>query len=251
LAGDPVRGLNFVDVLALFQDDLGRRHLMVGEIGGSDEEAGAEFVRQHVTKQWSPTSPAVHCTAGQAHGPCRSGDCGGKGTAADKYAALERAGVAGGAIAGGTRQAMAAALARQPRRAAAAKKAVRAARGAQIRAASQSARRAAGAAPDRGVAEPRDGAPSASRPSVRAMTGKTCDCCSRSTTSSSATSRARRARRRGGARRWLRPAPDLVLLPELTLSSYPPEDLLFIPAFRRQVGTRSSACARTAVQSTC
>ena len=79
IGGDPVRGMNFVDVLALFEADSKTEGIiMVGEIGGSDEEAGAEFIRKHVTK------PMGHAGAVIA---------GGKGTAADKYAALERAGV--------------------------------------------------------------------------------------------------------------------------------------------------------------
>ena len=51
IGGDPVRGLNFVEVLELFQNDPQTEGIiMVGEIGGSDEEAGAEFIKQHVTK---------------------------------------------------------------------------------------------------------------------------------------------------------------------------------------------------------
>ena len=51
IGGDPVRGMNFIDVLALFEQDPKTEGIvMVGEIGGSDEEAGAEFIRQHVTK---------------------------------------------------------------------------------------------------------------------------------------------------------------------------------------------------------
>jgi len=76
IGGDPVRGMNFVDVLALFEkDERTEGIVMVGEIGGGDEEAAAEYIRRHVTK------PVVAYIAG------------GKGTAADKFAALETAGV--------------------------------------------------------------------------------------------------------------------------------------------------------------
>src|SRR5579871_5143662 len=73
IGGDPVRGMNFIDVIELFERDPQTEGIiMVGEIGGSDEEAAAEHIRRFVTK-------AVVA--------------GGKGTAADKYRALEAAGV--------------------------------------------------------------------------------------------------------------------------------------------------------------
>jgi succinyl-CoA synthetase alpha subunit len=94
IGGDPVRGMNFVDVLALFEADA-KTHgiIMVGEIGGSDEEAGAEFIRKHVTKPVVAYIAGVTAPAGKRMGHAGAVIAGGKGTAADKYAALERAGV--------------------------------------------------------------------------------------------------------------------------------------------------------------
>jgi succinyl-CoA synthetase alpha subunit len=94
IGGDPVRGLNFVDVLRLFESDPKTQGIiMVGEIGGSDEEAGAEFIRRHVTKPVVAYIAGVTAPPGKRMGHAGAVIDGGKGTAADKYAALERAGV--------------------------------------------------------------------------------------------------------------------------------------------------------------
>jgi succinyl-CoA synthetase alpha subunit len=94
IGGDPVRGMNFVDVLRLFESDP-KTHgiIMVGEIGGSDEEAGAEFIRRHVTKPVVAYIAGVTAPPGKRMGHAGAVIDGGRGTAADKYAALERAGV--------------------------------------------------------------------------------------------------------------------------------------------------------------
>jgi succinyl-CoA synthetase alpha subunit len=94
IGGDPIHGMNFVDALTLFQADPDTEGVvMIGEIGGTEEEEGARYVFENMTK------PVVGLIAGQTAPPGkRMGHAGaiisgGKGTAAEKIAAMEQAGI--------------------------------------------------------------------------------------------------------------------------------------------------------------
>jgi succinyl-CoA synthetase alpha subunit len=94
IGGDPVRGMNFIDVIELFERDPQTEGIiMVGEIGGSDEEAAAEHIRRYVSKPVVAYIAGVTAPAGKRMGHAGAMIAGGKGTAADKYRALDAAGV--------------------------------------------------------------------------------------------------------------------------------------------------------------
>jgi succinyl-CoA synthetase alpha subunit len=94
IGGDPIKGLNFIECLAMFEaDDETEAIIMVGEIGGADEEAAADYIQSHISKPVAGYIAGQTAPKGKRMGHAGAIISGGSGRAEDKMLALEKAGV--------------------------------------------------------------------------------------------------------------------------------------------------------------
>jgi succinyl-CoA synthetase alpha subunit len=94
IGGDPVRGLNFLEVVKMFDEDPGTEKIvMIGEIGGSDEEVAAAYIKEHVKKPMAGFIAGRSAPAGKRMGHAGAIIEGGMGTADSKIAAMSAAGI--------------------------------------------------------------------------------------------------------------------------------------------------------------